>query len=488
MGTPLTPALRRCHEINLNAAFDGRTRRRSLHGGNVVRLSSRESATRTAALYCPRWSLKRLPEPTLRIAWTGSAIANAEDSGAAGLGRILLSQVLESDVEVDLYHPGNRAEVPEYFTDHPNLSVIDAAVRFEWDRWYSSNRVAAFISGSLARIVTQVRLGRQLINRHHRHPYDVIFQFSQLELLSLGRASQSLPPIVIHPCTTSARELHWHRRESRYALQAESPLQHYLVRAYLHARTRTQRRELRKPSLIAGPSEIFNRLMCEDYGVGVERTRVLRHPVDLQRFSNIARPQRDGRPIVLLFVGRFSARKGLELVTALSYRLADLAGEIQIKLLGGGSLWSDYSAHLSELNPQVAQRLGGVPATEMPKVYAAADLVLVPSHYEPGSLVAGEALAAGLPIVASDQVGPVEVIDRRVCRVFSAGSLDSLEREVRTLVAQIRGDRNAIGDLARAEAYEHFGPDRIGRDLVQILHEAAGRTRTEKATVEPGLV
>ena len=203
-------------------------------------------------------------------------------------------------------------------------------------------------------------------------------------------------------------------------MEAESRLQHYLVRAYLHARTRTQRRELRRPRLIAGPSEIFNRLMCEDYGVGLKRTRVLRHPVDVERFSKVRRPQPEDRPMVLLFVGRFSARKGLELVTALSHRLADLAGEVQIKLLGGGSLWSDYSAHLSELNPQVAECLRGVPATDMPNVYAAADLVLVPSHYEPGSLVVGEALAAGLPIVASDQVGPVEVIDRRVCRVFPA--------------------------------------------------------------------
>jgi glycosyltransferase involved in cell wall biosynthesis len=263
----------------------------------------------------------------------------------------------------------------------------------------------------------------------------------------------------------------------------------------LRIRTLVQRRELRKPRLVVGPSETFNRLMCEDYGVEVARTRVLRHPVDVCRFGGEERRSVDRGPVVLLYIARFSARKGLELVTALSHRLADLAGEVEIKLLGGGSLWSDYSAHLEELNPDLAKYIGGVPPSEMPKIYGAADAVLVPSHYEPGSLVVGEALSAGLPIVASDQVGPVEVVDGRVCRVFPAGDLDALECEVRTLVAELRADRDgAMAAMAQREASTHFAPEKIGVELIRILDDvrapddgqaAVGQSRMAGAEPRP---
>jgi glycosyltransferase involved in cell wall biosynthesis len=416
----------------------------------------------------------------LRIAWTGSAVGDLDVGSSVALGGRLLGQALEHGVEVDLYHPAPRSELPAWLLDHPGLTVVEEPVRFTWGRWYSSNPISVFLSGSAARIRTQVRLGRRLIANHRRRRYDAVFQFSQTELFVLGRGGGRVPPIVVHPCTTASGELRWHRRERAYALQSESRARHYIARAVLEARSRVQRRELRKPRLVAGPSAIFNRLMCADYGVDLARTRVLRHPVDATRFAGVERRPAEGRPIVLLYAARLSARKGFELITALSHRLADLEGDVRIKVMAGGSLWSDYSAHLADLHPGVAEQAPGVAPGEMPAIYADADVLLVPSHYEPGSLVVGEALAAGVPVVASDQVGPVEILDERVCRVFADGDLDAFEGEVRRLVAELRaGEGEAIAADARRAAVERFAPERIGRDLVAILEEAAGRGPTE---------
>lgn len=49
-----------------------------------------------------------------------------------------------------------------------------------------------------------------------------------------------------------------------------------------------------------------------------------------------------------------------------------------------------------------------VPYSEMPKYYAAADLMLLPSVYDPNPLASVEALHTGLPIALSDQAGNVE--------------------------------------------------------------------------------
>ncbi len=424
----------------------------------------------------------------LRIAWTGSAVGDIDVGSVSAVGGILLAQVLEHGIEVDLFHPAPREELPAWLLEHPGLTLVAEPVRFTWGRWYSSNPIAVFLTGSAARVRTQLRLGRRLLARHRERRYDAVFQFSQTELFALGRPGSKAPPIVVHPCTTASRELLWHRKESAYALESESRVRHYIARAVLEARSRVQRRELRRPRLVVGPSATFNRLLSADYGVDLARTRVLRHPVDATRFAGVQRRPAEGRPIVLLFAARLSARKGFELVTALSHRLADLDGEVLIKVMAGGSLWSDYSAHLADLHPALARRCEGVSPGEMDAVYADADALLVPSHYEPGSLVVGEALAAGVPVIASDQVGPVEVLSERVCRVFADGDLDALEAQVRRLVAELRaGEGEALAAQARREVAEQFAPERMGSTVVAILEEAAGRVPATPVH-EPSLV
>ena len=353
----------------------------------------------------------------LRVAWTGP-VGDVRGGGAAPLGGLLLQGLLDQGAEVDIYTPDRPEQVPEAFREHPRVEVVSVENPWRWDRWYSRKRAVAFASSSLARSAVHGLLGLQMVRRHRRRPYSCIFQFSQTELFTMGWLSRALPPIVVHPCTTAAGELRWHRREEAYARGHETWVHHRFVRSFLTFRAAVQRRELRKPTLIVGPSEVFNRHMCADYGIDPARTRVLRHPLNLDRFPVRERSARPEERVVLLYAARLSTRKGLELITELSHRLADDAERIQIMVVGGASMWSDYSPHLQDLNPAVAKYAGSLGSDAMPGLYQMVSAVLIPSHYEPGSLVAGEALASGLPIVASDEVGPAEVLDPDCCRVF----------------------------------------------------------------------
>jgi glycosyltransferase involved in cell wall biosynthesis len=410
----------------------------------------------------------------MRIAWTGP-VGDVGEGGAAPLGGLLLKSLLDRGVEVDVYAAGTPGDFPAMFRDHPLVTVVEQPVIFEWNRWYSRHRVPAFATATAKRSWAHVRLGLEMVRRHRQRPYDCIFQFSQPELLVMGWVHRLLPPIVVHPCTTAAGELRWHRLERDYALESEGKALHYFARATLTLRAFVQQRDWRKPALIAGPSEIFNRILEQDYGVSPERTRVLRHPLNVDRFSPNGSAN-GKRPITLLYASRLSTRKGLELIVQLSHRLSDLAGLVWIPVVGGPSMWSDYSRHLRELHPAVASYEGSAAGNDMPRIYRSADALLVPSHYEPGSLVVGEALASGLVVVASDQVGPVEVVSEECCRVFPRGDIDALERTVRALVAEL-GSSNRCKELAaaaRRQAVEHFAPDLIGDDLLSVLTEAAG--------------
>jgi glycosyltransferase involved in cell wall biosynthesis len=68
---------------------------------------------------------------------------------------------------------------------------------------------------------------------------------------------------------------------------------------------------------------------------------------------------------------------------------------------------------------QCAQKLGiedrvtffdPVPHEELPWLYAAVDMLVVPSYYESFSMVTAEALASGTPVIASDVSGPASLI------------------------------------------------------------------------------
>jgi hypothetical protein len=79
--------------------------------------------------------LTKPTDPPLRIAGTGSAVVpEAEDTASAAPGRMLLAP-RERGVEVDLYHPESRAQVPQSLRRNPKLVVVGEPVAFEWDRW-----------------------------------------------------------------------------------------------------------------------------------------------------------------------------------------------------------------------------------------------------------------------------------------------------------------------------------------------------------------
>lgn len=407
----------------------------------------------------------------MRIAWLGPA---GEGGGGVGLGALLLECVLRQGAEVDYYTTTTREQLPETLRTHPNLRLVHIPDHWQWGRWYSRTSLTVFISGILARMRAHRRLAKELVRRNRAQRYDCVFQWSFPELLALGKYIDELPPVVVYPGVHAAGELRWHRRESAYARQSENVLVHYLVRAYLSFRAWHQRGQLRKPAVVLALSRRFGELLTADCGLDPNRIALLYHPIAAASTAQTCAPfmQRQG-PLKLLFIARISVRKGLEQIVELSKRLDDLRGQVQIDVIGGTSLWSNYTAHLKELNPNIARYRGGLYHKEMMAAYDEADIVLMPSMYEPGGIVVGEALSRGVCIVASDQVGSAEDISPECCRSFAAGDIDAFEHRTRELMKELRSEGAArLRELARREASRVFAPEIIGPQLIAILQRA----------------
>ena len=419
----------------------------------------------------------------MRIAWLGPA---QESGGVPGMGLLLLEGLLDLGVEADFYTPYTLDEIPAALRQRPNLQMVRTETGWQWDRWYSRKPYRAFISGTIVRTRAYSRLAKMLIERNATRSYDCIFQLSQTELFTLGRHREHLPPIVVYPCVHAAGELRWHRRESAYALQSEKRWMHYLTRAILAYRTRVQKQEVQKPAMLIGMSRRFNELVAQDYGVDPARQAVLYHPIrsaapDAPPLAD--RP--DDGPIRALFVARISVRKGLDQIVELSRRIDDMAGQISIDVIGDRTQWSDYRAHLKDLNPRVSQYAGPLHHHEVMAEYDKSDLLLLPSLYEPGGLVVGEALSRGMCAVVSDEVGSGEPVDDHVCRKYPAGDLDQFEKQVRQMVADLRLRRKELREAARREAQEHFEPDKVCAQLLGLL-ETAAKVRHPNAVAGAG--
>lgn len=208
--------------------------------------------------------------------------------------------------------------------------------------------------------------------------------------------------------------------------------------------------------------------------VGRDRVVMVDNGVDVSRFLPA---QPTSGPPKVLYVGLLTPRKGvLDLIEA-SKMLRAEGVDHELLLLGGTP---DEGPAAAE--PVVAAArghatlLGTRPPAEMPAAYAAADVFCLPSWWEAMPLSVLEAMAASLPVVATD-VGDVGrlVVDGETGYVVAVKSPRALADALRTLLVDPEL-RRRVGEAGRRRAQEHFSSLVTAR-AVSDLYLSAGSTR-----------
>lgn len=142
--------------------------------------------------------------------------------------------------------------------------------------------------------------------------------------------------------------------------------------------------------------------------LGRARIAIVPNGVELERFEQaVPASLPSGR--YMLFVGRLEPRKGFPVAVAAFQRLCTEYQDLHLLVVGDGS----QRSALQQL-PQSARRrvelLGVVPDELLPRYFRAADLFVAPAvGSESFGIVLVEAMAAGVPVVASDIEGYREV-------------------------------------------------------------------------------
>lgn len=168
-----------------------------------------------------------------------------------------------------------------------------------------------------------------------------------------------------------------------------------------------------------------------------------------------------GRPRYL-FVGRFIERKGIDVLLA-AFRTVD-RGELW--LAGDGPLRSYVEG---EARGDTRIRVLGYANDEsLPDLYRQADILVVPSYFEPWGLVVHEGLAYGLPVIATDQVAAADdLVDSGVNGyVVRAGSYEALA-EAMDSVAEWASPQWRDAAAHTRETLPMYGIDRAAEAFVR---------------------
>ncbi|MBE9014053.1 glycosyltransferase, partial [Pseudanabaenaceae cyanobacterium LEGE 13415] len=204
---------------------------------------------------------------------------------------------------------------------------------------------------------------------------------------------------------------------------------------------------------------------------------------DIQRFGQISRAEArqalglDQDAKIVLYVGRFDRRKGIETTVR---AVGQLQHENLKLIIGGGSTPGQSDGMERDRIEGIVNELGLQEITMFPGrlglenlhlYYAAADVCTVPSHYEPFGLVAIEAMASGTPVVASD-VGGLQftVIPDETGLLAPPKDHDGFAKALDRILAD-QNYRDRLGRGGRDRVEEMFSWDGVASQLGKLYQQ-----------------
>ena len=161
------------------------------------------------------------------------------------------------------------------------------------------------------------------------------------------------------------------------------------------------------------------REMSHLYGISQSKVQVITPGVDVGLFrpTDRAKARRAlgfGKENIILSVGRIEPLKGIDIILG-AMALLDRIGDTRLVVVGGHLQHDPALKQLQATAQDLGLRdivtfVGAVPQVELPLYYNAANIFVMPSYFESFGLVALEAMACGLPVIATRVGGPREFV------------------------------------------------------------------------------
>jgi glycosyltransferase involved in cell wall biosynthesis len=206
-------------------------------------------------------------------------------------------------------------------------------------------------------------------------------------------------------------------------------------------------------------------------GVAPSRASVIRNGVDSERFAPRHGERVNASPAVG-YVGRLSPEKNPALFVRVAARVRAQMPHVRFVVVGDGPLRGELETLADSLSIRASITFAGE-CTDMPARYRDLDLLMLTSWHEGTPLAVLEAMASGVPVIATDVGGVPELIvaSSTGCLAPPGDEVRLAELAVELLAAPATLRR--MGVDARAHARAHFAIDEQVRKTAALLHEVS---------------
>jgi glycosyltransferase involved in cell wall biosynthesis len=187
--------------------------------------------------------------------------------------------------------------------------------------------------------------------------------------------------------------------------------------------------------------------------------------------------------VLVAFIGRLSPPKGLPFLVEAAGKLSAISN-LHFVLIGDGPLSNQlrYQIHSRRLERSV-HLIGH--RDDVPALLREIDLLVLPSLREGTPVVLLEAMAAGLPVIATDVGGVSRLIEHgSTGRLVPPGDADALATEIRRWLEE-PGDRIRVGARARELVRSQFTSERMAQSYDAVYCAVSAQQCSERASRAP---
>ncbi len=326
-----------------------------------------------------------------------ATLGGKETGGMNVYVRDLGQEFSRRGIAVDVYTRSQNPDAPRLaeLGEHGRVINIKAGPEQPYNKNKIYNHLPEFVANVKA----------------YNHSYDIIYSHYWLSGLAANSLRQSWDIPMVQMFHTLAE---MKNRVAQDASQQEP-----------EQRLNCEGEIMRFADRLVAATPIEKNHMTWHYGANPQKIDVVPPGVDLNRFKPLGRPEARKKIGIsphhqtILFVGRMQPLKGVDiLIEALGLvrqKEPKLAQNICVSLIGGDPQPDSEveKRELERLNnlrkkldiEDLVTFLGAKDQDTLVYYYSAAEMVVMPSHYESFGMVALEAMACGAPVIASDVGG-----------------------------------------------------------------------------------
>ena len=218
---------------------------------------------------------------------------------------------------------------------------------------------------------------------------------------------------------------------------------------------------MRRDLVAIGGEDLADRIAVVPMGVDPEVFRRRSAPPDQRRVAAI---------------GRLVEKKGFVHLVRAAAELRDRGAGVELRIYGEGPLREDLEREIERLGLAATARIEPLwgaeavrEALERTDVLAVPSVVASDGDRDSMPVVAKEALAMELPVIASDEVGLPELIEDGWGRLVTPGDEHALAQAIEEVLALPASRRTAMGAAGRQVVLDRFTVEREARRLAQLI-------------------